>query len=151
MKINEVNAETNAAIAEKNAAILEKNQQQNEHNQAIQEAAILQRRLDQVDNNEKLLEHFHRIDSAYAKRRLLKEKGDLENMTELELEQLIPIYEGQKETYREMIQQLLNGLSEDDPLRIPMEGFIRIFNEESNHLRRISQEIYACVDPTVNI
>jgi hypothetical protein len=141
-RINEANAEKDVAIAAKDAALLEKNQQQNEHDQAIQKAEILRKQLDQVDNNEQLLECFQRIDTAYETQRLQKEGEEQENMTELELEQLIPIYEEQKEAYRQMIQNLLKDLSEDDPLRIPMEGFIRIFTEEAGHLRRISREIH---------
>ncbi len=140
--LDETTVAKDAAIAEKNAAILEKNRQRNEYDQVVQQAEILRRQLDQAGNNEELLQHFRRIDAAYEERRLQKEEEAQENMTELELEQLIPIYEAQKEAYQGMIQNHLNNLPEDDPLRTPMEGFIRIFNEELGHLRRISQEMH---------
>jgi hypothetical protein len=129
------------ALRARDAAIQEKNEQQIEHDQALQEVNVVKKQLEQVDRNDALLEQFRKIDDAYETRRLEQQPG-VANETELELQRLIPIYNEQKEAYKQMIEQVLEDLSPEHELQVPLQGIIRIFNQEVGHLRRISEEMH---------
>jgi len=126
-------------LQEKEAVIQEKNKQQIEHDQALQEVEVMRRQIEQGERNEALLEQFRKIDAAYQKR----EAGEL-NKTELELQQLIPLYDAQKAAYKEMIEQVLGALPPEHHLQTPLQGILRIFNAE--HLERISKEMHYYAD-----
>jgi hypothetical protein len=129
------------AVSSRDTAIQEKNGQQIEHDQALQEVVVIRKQLEQVERNDELLEQFRKIDHAYENRRLEQEVGEA-NATELELQQLIPIYDAQKEAYKLMIEQILDDLSPEHELQVPLQGILRLFNEEVDHLKRISEEMH---------
>jgi hypothetical protein len=140
IKVDKAFQERNTALGEKIAALEEKKKKQIELDQTVQRIDVLNNELIQAKNNDELLAQFQKIDEAYALRKGRQEGQP--TMTELELQQLIPLYEKQENEYRDMIQERLGELPEEHSIQVPLEGLLKISKEKSGHLKRVSEELH---------
>lgn len=120
----------------KDQALAAQNRQQADYERALAEVMVIRR---ERDDQVALLATLQRIEEAYNKRNLTQEQSV---MTELELKQLIPVYESQAKDYQSMIEQGKNELPEDSTLRVPLDGVSRLCDDGLGHLKRISQTMH---------
>jgi hypothetical protein len=126
--------ESAANIADQNANAL-----QAEKLQLEQTVANLNRDLQQTNGERLLSEQLTRIDKAHQQVQLANPQS--KELLQRELTLLLPLYEHNKQEYREMLQSCIDDYNELDPARIPLQGLISLSLQESGHQTRISQLI----------
>lgn len=122
---------------EKNNAIESLNAQSNQLKTAVEQLQDLQNQLNQSRSHTHLSEKLSRIEEIYQ-----QNSRECASATEKELEELIPMYEKQEDSYRLMLEQAIAQLGPDDATRIPLQGFLKISKEKSGHIARISKSLH---------
>jgi chromosome segregation ATPase len=123
---------------EREAAINEKRQIEEDYRNALQELGGARAQLERVDDHRQLNQHLARFHELY----LQVEGGEARGATRAALEELIPQYKTHRERLHGMLRRSIDTLPANDLNRMPLNGILRLSEEEVDHLERISQTLH---------
>ena len=123
---------------EKDAAVNNKRQMEGDYQNALQELGIIRAQLERVDDHRQLNQHLNRFHELY----LQIEGGGAKGATQAALGELIPEYKIHRAKLHGMLRTAIDRLPANDLNRIPLNGILRLSEEEVDHVERISQTLH---------